>query len=258
MLSSFSDMFCNEYSVFYMNSLDIITNNIYKEIESNFCDSIEIQIKRIYERKVIKANLQIHKMVEAIIGYFSSNFYSKSILNKMKIRLYKTVRDVLIGLISNPIIKDFNKYLDRSKLGLMKEFQVINFFSKNDYPYCCTRIYKVLLNTMNDSIIPFKVREFIVINYFNLLSPEYIKDLETLQYIEKWYNDEEETILKAHKQVKKELNRIQLPIEFNKYQRLLLSLSIKPTWNTIEEVQKYEQMEEDDNSSSNTLSLKME
>lgn len=261
MLSAFSDMFCNEYSVFNMNSLDIITNNIYNEIESNFSDLIEGQIRRTYKKRVIKEHLIQQKMVEEVIGYFSSDFYSQSILNKMRIKLYRTVYDVLIEIISASIIKNFKTYLDGNNLGLMKEFQVIDYFSKNDNPFRCTSIYKMLLNTLNDSIIPFIVREYLVMNYLTLLSPEHQSDLDTLQHIEKWYNDEEEKVLKANKQVKKELNRKQLPTEFDPYQRLLLSISIKPTWNTIKEVQRleagYEQIDEGDNCN-NSLRLKLE
>ena len=98
------ETFSDEYSVYLFNKSDLDTNNYYKEIEKKFLEIIENGIKRIFNEclKNNKENddvIKIKDLKEKLFNYFSSYFYDKKIINKLKFKVYSSFIDVLKKII---------------------------------------------------------------------------------------------------------------------------------------------------------------
>ena len=102
------DTFSNEYSVNLINLSEIDTNDIYLEIENNFCDTITGSIENIYQQLIVKNKTNIKDLIKKIVNYYETkSFYTENIITTLKKRIFDSIYNKLKGILLDYINSKF-------------------------------------------------------------------------------------------------------------------------------------------------------
>ena len=246
-LNSINDTFCNEYSVYLLNLTYIETNNFYNELIDNITDNIESKIETLYKNLIIEEKLPENKVINEILKYFSSYFYTNRILNKLKLKIYSTVHFVLSMLLSNSINEKFKYFLRNLNINSLLNsgnlLKVTNNLSTNIYQ----KLYEELKIFSYDD----RIKNLIITKFSNENFSNQLVYFNLLQQVDKWFNEENDKMLKKNKKVEKEISRRNISYEFDEYKKILLSYSIKPNWEIIKKLRKIENKNNKKNNNNN-------
>ena len=230
-LNCITDTFCNEYSVYHLNLTYIETNNIYDELVSNIVDSIESKITDLYKTLIIEQKYSETKVINEIIKYFSSHFYTNRILNKLKLKIYSTVYAVLSILLTSSIKEKFKYSLRNLNIKLI--YHSSNNINNGNINQS---LYDKLYDELNIYSFDNEIKKLIINKFSNENFENQLVYFDLIKEVDKWFNKEKEKMLKKNKKVEKEISRKNIPIEFNEYIKSLLSFIKKPNWDTIKKV----------------------
>ena len=234
-LNSLNDIFCNEYSVYLLNLTYIDTNNIYNDLINNISDSIQSKIEVLFNNLIIEEKFSETKVINEILKYFSSYFYTNRIINKLKMKIFSTVHVVLSILLLTSLKEKFKYFLRNFNINTLKNsgkvYKNLNINSS---------IYEKLYEELK--MYPYDERiKILIINKFSCENfSNQLVYFNLLKQVDKWFNQENEKMLKKNKKVEKEISRRNISNEFNEYKRALLSLSLKPNFDLIKKVRKIE------------------
>ncbi len=110
-LSIINDTFSNEYSVYLLNLSTIDTNSFYKELLTNFNNTIKYYLNEIFNSFLIDSNINAKDIIDNIFNYFDNYFFKIEILPNLKINIYETVYS---ELKNNLLEYSKNIYLDNN------------------------------------------------------------------------------------------------------------------------------------------------
>ena len=234
-LNSLNDIFCNEYSVYLLNLTYIDTNNIYNDLINNISDSIQSKIEVLFNNLIIEEKFSETKVINEILKYFSSYFYTNRIINKLKMKIFSTVHVVLSILLLTSLKEKFKYFLRNFNINTLKNSgKVYKNLNINSSVY--EKLYEEL------KIYPYDERiKILIINKFSCENfSNQLVYFNLLKQVDKWFNQENEKMLKKNKKIEKEILKKNISNEFNEYKRALLSLSLKPNFDLIKKVRKIE------------------
>ena len=228
-LGIFLETFSDEYSVYLFNLSNLETNNYYDDIEENFLEIIKNSIKKLFKEKIVDnvdSNKEsndveiIRKFKDKIINYFSSNFFTKKIINKFKQKIYLNIADILKQIIFEYIANKVNIYQEnKNRININTNIQIEQKY--------ILELKKYLPNDFNleEKICEIESLE----NIFEIISD-----------IDKWIIKEMQNFKSVDKKILKELNKNNIPSENNILQKYLLSYSVKNDWNVIRKIRTIE------------------
>ena len=229
-LGIFLETFSDEYSVYLFNLSNLETNNYYDDIEQNFLEIIKNSIKKIYKEKIednVDSNKEsndaeiIRKFKDRIINYFSSNFFAKKIINKLKQKIYLNVADILKQIIFEYIANKVNIYQEnKNKININENIQLEQKYILELKKYLPNDIIN-----LEEKIYEIESLE----NIFEIISD-----------IDKWIIKEMQNFKNVDKKILKELNKKNISSDYNILQKYLLSYSVKNDWNIIRKIRTIE------------------
>ena len=229
-LGIFLETFSDEYSVNLFNLSNLETNNYYDDIEQNFLEIIKNSIKKIYKEKIednVDSNKEsndaeiLRKFKDRIINYFSSNFFAKKIINKLRQKIYLNVADILKQIIFEYIANKVNIYQEnKNRINIDTNIQLEQKYILELKKYLPNDIIN-----LEEKIYEIESLE----NIFEIISD-----------IDKWIIKEMQNFKSVDKKILKELNKNNIPSENNILQKYLLSYSVKNDWNVIRKIRTIE------------------
>lgn len=197
-------------------------------------DIVESMITSIYEpNKKREDGTWIKVMIDDIIKYFSSSFYSSRILTQLKLRLYDRIHLCLKSKITQDLISDFKRYIVNNKISITKEFKAKTYFELHPNTLKANAIYEILLNSISIQTMTELVKEYCVVRYIIETGKIHGSVLSGLNQLEDWISEEREKSFHKNKQIEKELKRKNIRCEFSKIEQEMLSMSWMPDLETV-------------------------
>jgi hypothetical protein len=231
-LSIIYETFSDEYSVYLFNLSNIDTNNYYEEIENNIICIIEDSIKKMFLSN-INANennkSMIKKIVDKILNYFKTYFFSQRIINKLKKRIFSTIIYILKNLIFEQI-----------EIKITEISSDLNMKNNDKNNIIKVELNEKYINQLKNYLLKKNITTFDEIkNILNKIDNIEII-FEILFDLDKWLETEMQNFENIDKKVIKELDKNNISSSYNKLQRYLLSFSIKNNWETIRKIRTIE------------------
>ena len=239
------ETFSDEYSVYLLNLSTIETNNYYNDIEDNVINIVQNCIKKMFMNNVDMNNINnitlIKSIVDKILNYFNSYFYSQKILSKLKKRIYSCVVLALKDLILEQIEIKLKENLSNPKSTSTDE-GVLNNSSCEKY---IDELHQYLNNKKDMNIGINELKN--ILGKINTIENIF----EVLSSIDKWFNKEIQIIENTDKKVLKELKKNNISSSYNNMQRYLLSFSVRNNWETIRKIRAIENQHQKLNNKNN-------
>ena len=229
-----NETFSDEYSVYLLNLSTIETNNYYNDIEDNVINIVQNCIKKMFMGNVDMNNIDnktlIKSIVDKILNYFNSYFYSQKILNKLKKRIYSFVALTLKNLIFEQIEIKLTENLSILKSTNTDE-DALDSSSNEKY---INELHQYLKDKKSMNIEINELKN--ILGKFNIIENIF----EVLSSIDKWFHKEMQIIENTDKKVLKELKKNNISSSYNNLQRYLLSFSVKNNWEIIRKIRTIE------------------
>ena len=127
-LSIINDTFSNEYSVYFLNSSLIDTNNLYDNLVYKLESSIKYYILEVFNVYIYEKNSPVKEIIDNILDYFDNYFFKSYIIpnlkNKINETVYLFVKDNLLEFVKNKYFEndDNNKQFDEINLSKKSVF----------------------------------------------------------------------------------------------------------------------------------------
>ena len=228
------ETFSDEYSVYLFNMPNLDTNNFFDDIQNNFIEIIDKNIKNIFiENLIYNNNININrkidddieiiiKLKDKILNYFSSYFFNKKIINKLKQKIYSNV----INSIKNNIFEYISKKINETSISNNSN---INNITKLEEKYI--QELKQYLSNKNINInIETKLYEISgAEKLFNIISE-----------LDDWIENENQKFKSLDKKIMKELVQKNISSDYNILQKYLLSYSVQNNWEIIKKIKAIE------------------
>ena len=279
--SIINDTFSNEYSVYFLNSSIIDTNNLYDNLVYNLEKSIKYYIAEVFNVYIYEKNSSVKDIIDNIFEYFDNYFYKSFIIPNLKNKMYETV---YLCVKNNLLEFVKNKYFEMDNPNKKENNEIIiskkSMFSSAKTNWCSNLKSSSIFDLNNDELgnnfnfsenIDIKTDEYKkeIINYIKKNTSGDISNTEIEQKIESineqmnlydsctsicnWHKDHINTIKENDKLVIEEIlklkNKINIPLIYDQTKRYLLSYSLQYDWDFIRKVktlQKYYLKSNDD------------
>lgn len=243
-----NETFSDEYTVHLLNLSTIETNNYYNDIENNVINIVQNCIKKMFVSNIDMNNIDnkalIKSIVDKILNYFNSYFYSQKILNKLKKRIYSCVALTLKNLIFEQIEIKLTENLSIPKPTNTDE-DALNSSSNEKY---INELHQYLKDKKSMNIEINELKD--ILGKFNIIENIF----EVLSSIDKWFNKEMQIIENTDKKVLKELKKNNISSSYNNLQSYLLSFSVRNNWETIRKIRTIENQHQKLNNPNNQKS----
>ena len=243
-----NETFSDEYTVHLLNLSTIETNNYYNDIENNAINIVQNCIKKMFVSNIDMNNIDnkalIKSIVDKILNYFNSYFYSQKILNKLKKRIYSCVALTLKNLIFEQIEIKLTENLSIPKPTNTDE-DALNSSSNEKY---INELHQYLKDKKSMNIEINELKD--ILGKFNIIENIF----EVLSSIDKWFNKEMQIIENTDKKVLKELKKNNISSSYNNLQSYLLSFSVRNNWETIRKIRTIENQHQKLNNPNNQKS----
>lgn len=191
-------------------------------------------ISSVYEpNKQREESAWIKILIDDIIKYFSSCFYSSRILTQLKLRLYDRIYSCIKAKVTPDLINDFKNYIINKKIAITKEFKAKTYFELHPNTFKTDALYETLFNSISTQVIPQLVKEYCVVRYIIETGKAQGSILVGLKQLEDWICEKREKGFYKNKQIEKELKRKNIQCEFSEYEQEMLSMSWMPSLETI-------------------------
>lgn len=243
-----NETFSDEYTVHLLNLSTIETNNYYNDIENNVINIVQNCIKKMFVSNIDMNNIDnkalIKSIVDKILNYFNSYFYSQKILNKLKKRIYSCVALTLKNLIFEQIEIKLTENLSIPKPTNTDE-DALNSSLNEKY---INELHQYLKDKKSMNIEINELKD--ILGKFNIIENIF----EVLSSIDKWFNKEMQIIENTDKKVLKELKKNNISSSYNNLQSYLLSFSVRNNWETIRKIRTIENQHQKLNNPNNQKS----
>ena len=272
-LSIVNDTFSNEYSVYFLNSSLIDTNNFYENLVYDLEQTIKCNLKEVFSVSICEKNYSVKFIIESILEYFDNYFYENFIIPNLKNKIYETVylcvKDNLLEFVKNKYFENenLNQKFDENIFNqkslfcsdktnwcsILKSSSIFDFnngdfdknynFSENieikKDEYKKEIINYIMKNISNDITSVYAQVE----QKLDLINEE-INLYDTCTFISNWHNKHINKIKKTDKEVIEEIlkmkNIINIPLIYDQTKRYLLSYSLQYDWEFIRKVKTLE------------------
>ena len=280
-LSIINDTFSNEYSVYFLNSSLIDTNNLYDNLVYKLESSIKYYISEVFNVYIYEKNSPVKEIIDNILDYFDNYFFKSYIIpnlkNKINETVYLFVKDNLLEFVKNKYFEnDNNNY---------KQFEEINLSKKSVFGSAKTNWSSNLKSSSifdlnNDDLgknfkfsenIYIKTNEYKkeIINYimknisFDMNNSQIEQKLDSINEqinlydicnsISNWHNEQTNKIKDNDKRIIEEIINLKkilnIPLVYDQTKRYLLSYSLQYDWEFIKKaktLEKYYIKDKDD------------
>ena len=279
-LSIINDTFSNEYSVYFLNSSLIDTNNLYDNLVYKLESSIKYYILEVFNVYIYEKNSPVKEIIDNILDYFDNYFFKSYIIpnlkNKINETVYLFVKDNLLEFVKN-------KYFENDDNN--KQFDEINLSKKSVFGSAKTNWSSNLKSSSifdlnNDDLgknfnfsenIYIKTNEYKkeIINYimknisFDMNNSQIEQKLDSINEqinlydicnsISNWHNEQTNKIKENDKRIIEEIINLKkilnIPLVYDQTKRYLLSYSLQYDWEFIKKaktLEKYYIKDKDD------------
>ena len=280
-LSIINDTFSNEYSVYFLNSSLIDTNNLYDNLVYKLESSIKYYILEVFNVYIYEKNSPVKEIIDNILDYFDNYFFKSYIIpilkNKINETVYLFVKDNLLEFVKNKYFEnDNNNY---------KQFEEINLSKKSVFGSAKTNWSSNLKSSSifdlnNDDLgknfnfsenLYVKTNEYKkeIINYimknisFDMNNSQIEQKLDSINEqinlydicnsISNWHNEQTNKIKENDKKIIEEIINLKkilnIPLVYDQTKRYLLSYSLQYDWEFIKKaktLEKYYIKDKDD------------
>ena len=236
------DTFFNELSVYQINSINLETNNVYDEIEEEIVKIIKNKIFELFNL-CKKNNKKINEkiIVESIFEYFNIYFYQKRIINKLKLKIFQTIKENLNLILMKILLEKFNFYLIKSDINTIKNISSNLKCPNDDIKIIINQLKNVLNSFQND--LTNEQKNSIIFYFYTNDSFDQKNFIDLINFVNNKFNEIEMELLKINKKVAKHLYKENLPFNLRDYYKNLLNYSVKPSWKIICKIKKIEDEE---------------
>ena len=281
-LSIINDTFSNEYSVYFLNSSLIDTNNLYDNLVYKLESSIKYYILEVFNVYIYEKNSPVKEIIDNILDYFDNYFFKSYIIpnlkNKINETVYLFVKDNLLEFVKN-------KYFENDDNNNNKQFDEINLSKKSVFGSAKTNWSSNLKSSSifdlnNDDLgknfnfsenIYIKTNEYKkeIINYimknisFDMNNSQIEQKLDSINEqinlydicnsISNWHNEQTNKIKENDKKIIEEIINLKkilnIPLVYEQTKRYLLSYSLQYDWEFIKKaktLEKYYIKDKDD------------
>ena len=171
----------------------------------------------------------IKKIVDKILNYFKTYFFSQRIINKLKKRIFSTIIYILKNLIFEQI-----------EIKITEISSDLNMKNNDKNNIIKVELNEKYINQLKNYLLKKNITTFDEIkNILNKIDNIEII-FEILFDLDKWLETEMQNFENIDKKVIKELDKNNISSSYNKLQRYLLSFSIKNNWETIRKIRTIE------------------
>ena len=280
-LSIINDTFSNEYSVYFLNSSLIDTNNLYDNLVYKLESSIKYYILEVFNVYIYEKNSPVKEIIDNILDYFDNYFFKSYIIpnlkNKINETVYLFVKDNLLEFVKN-------KYFENDDNN-NKQFDEINLSKKSVFGSAKTNWSSNLKSSSifdlnNDDLgknfnfsenLYVKTNEYKkeIINYimknisFDMNNSQIEQKLDSINEqinlydicnsISNWHNEQTNKIKENDKRIIEEIINLKkilnIPLVYDQTKRYLLSYSLQYDWEFIKKaktLEKYYIKDKDD------------
>ena len=281
-LSIINDTFSNEYSVYFLNSSLIDTNNLYDNLVYKLESSIKYYILEVFNVYIYEKNSPVKEIIDNILDYFDNYFFKSYIIpnlkNKINETVYLFVKDNLLEFVKN-------KYFENDDNNNNKQFDEINLSKKSVFGSAKTNWSSNLKSSSifdlnNDDLgknfnfsenLYVKTNEYKkeIINYimknisFDMNNSQIEQKLDSINEqinlydicnsISNWHNEQTNKIKDNDKRIIEEIINLKkilnIPLVYDQTKRYLLSYSLQYDWEFIKKaktLEKYYIKDKDD------------
>ena len=281
-LSIINDTFSNEYSVYFLNSSLIDTNNLYDNLVYKLESSIKYYILEVFNVYIYEKNSPVKEIIDNILDYFDNYFFKSYIIpnlkNKINETVYLFVKDNLLEFVKN-------KYFENDDNNNNKQFDEINLSKKSVFGSAKTNWSSNLKSSSifdlnNDDLgknfnfsenLYVKTNEYKkeIINYimknisFDMNNSQIEQKLDSINEqinlydicnsISNWHNEQTNKIKENDKRIIEEIINLKkilnIPLVYDQTKRYLLSYSLQYDWEFIKKaktLEKYYIKDKDD------------
>ena len=284
-LSIINDTFSNEYSVYFLNSSLIDTNNLYDNLVYKLESSIKYYILEVFNVYIYEKNSPVKEIIDNILDYFDNYFFKSYIIpnlkNKINETVYLFVKDNLLEFVKNKYFEND----DNNNNNNNKQFDEINLSKKSVFGSAKTNWSSNLKSSSifdlnNDDLgknfnfsenIYIKTNEYKkeIINYimknisFDMNNSQIEQKLDSINEqinlydicnsISNWHNEQTNKIKENDKRIIEEIINLKkilnIPLVYDQTKRYLLSYSLQYDWEFIKKaktLEKYYIKDKDD------------
>ena len=139
-LSIINDTFSNEYSVYFLNSSIIDTNNFYDNLVYSLEKSIKYYINEVFKVYIYEKNSCVKYIIDNIFKYFDNYFYKGFIIPILRNQIYETVylcvKHCLLELTKNKYLKQFNDNKDNNDNKIDNNMNKESVFCSSETNFC--------------------------------------------------------------------------------------------------------------------------
>ena len=279
-LSIINDTFSNEYSVYFLNSSLIDTNNLYDNLVYKLESSIKYYILEVFNVYIYEKNSPVKEIIDNILDYFDNYFFKSYIIpnlkNKINETVYLFVKDNLLEFVKNKYFENDNNNKQFDEINLSKK----SVFGSAKTNWSSNLKSSSIFDLNNDDLgknfnfsenLYLKTNEYKkeIINYimknisFDMNNSQIEQKLDSINEqinlydicnsISNWHNEQTNKIKENDKRIIEEIINLKkilnIPLVYDQTKRYLLSYSLQYDWEFIKKaktLEKYYIKDKDD------------
>jgi hypothetical protein len=268
-LSIINDTFSNEYSVYFLNSSIIDTNNFYDNLVYSLIECIKCYIAEVFNVYIYKNESSAKAIIDNIFNYFDNYFYKNFIIPNLQNKIYEAVylciKNNLLEFAKNKYFEQDN-HIKKNEINLNQK----SVFGSAETNWCSNIKsssffdinYEESDNNININNNNKNKHKEEIINYIISNIPYEINKNSTQTKVEEklelinqkiniydlfssvseWHDHHKKVIEKNDDKVlnaiigMKNIMGINIPLEFDQTKRYLLSYSLQYDWEFLRKV----------------------
>ena len=266
-LSIINDTFSNEYSVYYLNSSIIDTNNFYDNLVYSLLKCIKCYIAEVFNVYIYKNESSAKAIIDNIFNYFDNYFYKNFIIPNLQNKIYEAVylciKNNLLEFAKNKYFEQDN-HIKKNEINLNQkcvfdsaETNWSSFFDINSEE----SVNNININNNNKNKHKEEIINYIISNIsFEInknsthtkveekleLINQKINIYDLFSSVYEWHDHHKKVIEKNDDKVlnaiigMKNIMGINIPLEFDQTKRYLLSYSLQYDWEFLRKVKTLE------------------
>ena len=272
-LSIINDTFSNEYSVYYLNSSIIDTNNFYDNLVYSLLKCIKCYIAEVFNVYIYKNESSAKAIIDNIFNYFDNYFYKNFIIPNLQNKIYEAVylciKNNLLEFAKNKYFEQDN-HIKKNEINLNQK----SVFGSAETNWCSNMksssffdinseesVNNININNNNKNKHKEEIINYIISNipYEINKNSTQTKVEEKLELINQkiniydlfssvyeWHDHHKKVIEKNDDKVlnaiigMKNIMGINIPLEFDQTKRYLLSYSLQYDWEFLRKVKTLE------------------
>ena len=272
-LSIINDTFSNEYSVYFLNSSIIDTNNFYDNLVYSLIKCIQCYIAEVFNVYIYKNESSAKAIIDNIFNYFDNYFYKNFIIPNLQNKIYEAVylciKNNLLEFAKNKYFEQDNHIkkneinlnqkcvFDSAETNWSSNIKSSSFFDINSEE----SVNNININNNNKNKHKEEIINYIISNIsFEInknsthtkveekleLINQKINIYDLFSSVYEWHDHHKKVIEKNDDKVlnaiigMKNIMGINIPLEFDRPKRYLLSYSLQYDWEFLRKVKTLE------------------